>query len=103
MGSEGRGGGNFVRWGFRFPFLLRYESYHGGSELITDEFEERGMKKNRNGAGFSENNIVRERGGEENFSRNNVASVSNECKKYLQYKGKFDFIQSRLIRRVEKY
>lgn len=42
-------------------------------------------------------------GGEENFSRNNVASVSNECKKYLQYKGKFDFIQSRLIRRVEKY
>lgn len=103
MGSEGRGGGNFVRWGFRFPFLLRYESYHGGSELITDEFEERGMKKNRNGAGFSENNIVRERGGKENFSRNNVASVSNECKKYLQYKGKFDFIQSRLIRRVEKY
>lgn len=90
--------------GISFSFLLRYESYHGGSELITDEFEERGMKKNRNGAGFSENNIVRERGGgKENFSRNNVASVSNECKKYLQYKGKFDFIQSRLIRRVEKY
>lgn len=49
--------------GISFSFLLRYESYHGGSELITDEFEERGMKKNRNGAGFSENNIVRERGG----------------------------------------
>lgn len=34
--------GNLVT-GISFPFYFdRYESYHGGSELITDEFERAG-------------------------------------------------------------